>query len=223
MIKSKAWNWKIIDENLEKIWIEPSIESYYLLNRWKNQGKSVFLDLGCGLGRHTILFAKNGFNTKAFDLSPEAIKQTKKYAKQENLNIEFEIGDMINLPYSDNSIDCILCRNVISHTDTEGIKKIIFELKRVLKKDGECYLTLGSKETWGFKQTNWPLVDENTKIRMEEGPEKGIPHFYADYNLIIELFKEFSIETIYHLEDFYNKGDKVYSSHHYHVLIRKID
>lgn len=221
MIKSKAWDWKILDSNAEKIWLEPSIESYYLLNRWKMQGKQVFLDLGCGLGRHTILFAKYGFNTKAFDLSEDAINKTKKYAEQENLNIDLKIGDMLNLPYADESIDCILCRNVISHTDTEGMKKIVLELKRVLKHDGECYLTLGSKETWGFKQTDWPLVDENTKIRMDEGPEKGIPHFYADYNLIMELFKDFSIETIYQLEDFYNNNDKVYSSYHYHVLIRK--
>ena len=50
----------------------------------------------------------------------------------------------------DESIEAILCRNVISHTDTEGIKRIIKEIKRVLKINGECYLTLESKSTWGF-------------------------------------------------------------------------
>ena len=30
--------------------------------------------------------------------------------------------------------------------------------------DGEAYFTLGSKESWGFKQIHWPLVDENTRI-----------------------------------------------------------
>ena len=221
MVKSKEWNWEIVNGDNAKIWLEASVESYYLLNRWKKQGKKIFLDLGCGLGRHTILFAKEGFNTKAYDLSKNAIERAKEYAKKEGLDVEFKIGDMLNLPYKDNSIDCILCINVISHTDTEGMKKIISELKRVLNKDGECYLTLGSKETWGFKREEWPLVDKNTRIRMDDGPEKGIPHFYADYSLIQELFKEFKIEKISHIEDFWEEKGKKYNSYHYHVLIRK--
>jgi len=222
MIQSKEWNWEIVKRNSEEPWLEPSIESYYLMHRWKGQGKNIFLDLGCGLGRHTILFAKNGFNTKAFDLSENALERTKEYAEREGLDVEYELGDMLNLPYEDESIECILCRNVISHTDTEGMKKIVEELKRVLKKDGECYFTLGSKDTWGFKQEDWPLADPNTRIRMDEGPEKGIPHFYADYDLIKELFKEFEIKTIYQVEDFYEKDCNTYSSYHYHVLIRKV-
>lgn len=135
--------------------------------------------------------------------------------------LNLKCGDMLELPYENESFDSILCVNVISHTDTEGMKKVINEIKRVLKKDGEVYLTLGSKETWGFKQEDWPLVDPNTRIRMDEGPEKGIPHFYADYNLIKELFKDFSIEMIYQKEDFKESKDKVFSSYHYHIIIKK--
>lgn len=221
MVESKEWNWKILKDKEKKMWLEPSIESYYLLNRWKSEDKKDFLDLGCGLGRHTILFAKNDFNTYAFDLSEEAVSKTAETAKSEGLEVDFKIGDMLNLPYENESFDCILCRNVISHTDTAGMKKMVEELKRVLRKDGECYLTLGSKETWGFKQVDWPLVDENTRIRVEDGPENGIPHFYADYELVKELFKEFKIEYISHIEDFYEKNGKTTSSYHYHVLIRK--
>lgn len=222
MIESKGWNWNLVKEDKNCIWKNPSIESYYLLNRWKSQGKTKFLDLGCGLGRHSILFAKNGFNVYSFDISKEAIERTRKWAEEENLKLNYNVGDMLDLPYEDESMDSILCRNVISHTDTEGMKKVIKEIKRVLKKDGECYLTLGSKSTWGFSETNWPIIDENTKLKMEEGPEYNTPHFYADYNLIKKLFSEFKIELINHIEDFYEDNDKVYSSYHYHVLIRKI-
>ena len=128
---------------------------------------------------------------------------------------------MLHLPYEDDSFDCILCRNVISHTDTEGMKQIVKELQRVLKKDGECYLTLGSKDTWGFKQEHWPLADPNTRIRMDEGPEKGIPHFYADYELIKELFKDFTLEKIFQEEEFFEKENKTMTSYHYHVFIKK--
>ena len=35
IIESKGWNWKIVKDKKEKVWKKPSIESYYLLNRWK--------------------------------------------------------------------------------------------------------------------------------------------------------------------------------------------
>ena len=221
MIKSKGWDWKILKEDQEVIWKNPSIESYYLLNRWKSQEKRTFLDLGCGLGRHSILFGKNDFDVCSFDISDESIKRTKEWAESENLNFDYKIGDMIKLPYADEQFDCIYCKNVISHTDTEGVKKIIKELYRVLKHNGECYLTLCSKDTFGFKQENWPLIDENTRLKMEEGPEYEVPHFYADYELIKELFSEFRIIEIYQKIGYYEKEDEVFESYHYHVLIQK--
>lgn len=219
MVDSKAWNWDIVEGTHKQYWQEPATESYYLINRWLSQNKKDFLDLGCGLGRHTIQFAKAGFKVSGFDLSEVSIRKTEEYAKQSGVSVDLKVGDMLDLLYDDNSFDCIYCRNVISHTDTAGMKKIVSELKRVLKKDGECYLTLGSKQTWGYKQ-DWPVVDENTKIRVEDGPENGIPHFYADYELIQELFKDFQIIKIFHIEDFIMKK-QVISSFHYHVLIKK--
>ena len=166
--------------------------------------------MGCGLGRHTVLFASNGFDTYGFDISSDGLNKTKEWLDSLGLKANLVEGDMLSLPYTDELFDSILCRNVISHQDTCGVKKIIGELKRVLKSGGECYLTLGSKSTWGFKQTSWPLLDENTRLRMEEGPEYEIPHFYADYDLIKELFKDFKIEFINHIEDFYEANGRVY-------------
>ena len=80
---------------------------------------------------------------------------------------------------------------------------------------------MGSKDTWGFKQKDWPLIDENTRLRMEKGPEYKTPHFYADYNLIENLFEEFEILNIYQVVDYYKKEEKLYDSYHYHVLIHK--
>ncbi len=218
--KSLGWNWEIVSGEKENHWKNPAAESFYLLNRWRGQNKKNFLDLGCGLGRHTILFAKNGFEVRAFDISENAIERTKEWASAEDLNVDFQLGDMLELPYGDSSVDCILCRNVISHTDTNGIIKIISELKRVLREGGECYLTLGSKSTWGFKK-DWPMVDENTKLRMEEGPEYKVPHFYADYDLIQKIFADFTIHNLEHIGRFYEVDGELSESYHYHLLIEK--
>jgi len=223
MTKSKGWNWGMVTGSHADFWRVPSIEAFYLVERWRELGLTDLLDLGCGLGRHAILFGKNGFKVSCFDISEEAIAETKKWANVEKLEFDYQVGDMLDLSYSDTSFDAILCRNVISHTDTSGMKKVANELYRVLRPGGECYLTLGSKDTWGWKETDWPLIDENTKLRQENGPEDGIPHFYADYGLIKKLFQQFEILKIYQVEEFHENAseNKVYESWHYHVLIRK--
>lgn len=216
IVKSDCWKWNIVTSD---VWKSPSIESYYLLNRWHNVDN--ILDLGCGIGRHTILFASSNINVYAFDLSIDGINETKKWANQLNLNnIDYCVGDMLNLPYKDNMIDSIICYNVISHTNTQGVKKVISEINRVLKRGGEAFITLCSKDTWSYKQ-DWPKIDDNTLLKMEEGPEYKIPHFYADYELIKELFKDFEIIKLRHIEDFYTSNNKECKSYHYHILIKK--
>ena len=219
MIKSQGWDWKVVKGDFNEIWKTPCIESYYLLNRW--QDKKDFLDLGCGRGRHSIQFGRAGFNVYAFDISEEAIKSCKEWAESEGLTLNYQQGDMLELPYDDESIDCIMCRNVINHTDTLGVKKVISEIHRVLRSDGECFLTFCSKDSWAYKM-DWPKVDENTMLKMQEGPEYGVPHFYADYDLLLELFKDFKIENLEHVGSFYEHDDGRVTSYHFHLLIKKV-
>ncbi|MDD2993995.1 MAG: class I SAM-dependent methyltransferase [Pygmaiobacter sp.] len=220
MVQSKAWAWGKVGEKDIPHWKTPATESYYLASRWQQQAKQDFLDLGCGLGRHSVFFAKNGFRTSAFDLSRDAVEQTQKWARAEHLAITGTVGDMLALPYPDASFDCIFCKDVLSHTDTQGVKKIAADILRILKPAGECYLTLGSKKAWGFGQP-WPVVDENTKIRIEAGPENGIPHFYADIGLIEELFQKFTILSAQQVQDYINDGTLHSIGWHWHVLIQK--
>ncbi len=59
---------------------------------------SRILDLACGNGRHSILFARKGFETLGIDLSGFLINQAKKQLKEEykrfTKNLKFEIRDM---------------------------------------------------------------------------------------------------------------------------------
>ena len=81
---SKKWNW---EENKEDIWLKPSVESHYYGNIWQSKGFNNILDLGCGMGRHAILFAKMNFNVDAFDLSEYAINYLKVWAQEEKVKV----------------------------------------------------------------------------------------------------------------------------------------
>ena len=122
MVKSKAWNWNIA---FAPWWEEPATEVYSLLKRWQKQSFKKILDLGCGIGRHAVLFSENGFEVNACDLSKEGIEKLNKLIKAHNLSITTEISDMLSLPYNNKSFDGLVAFHTIYHTDDIGIKKTI--------------------------------------------------------------------------------------------------
>ena len=215
---SKAWDW---GRESNPIWLNPSEESYFIAQKWKDKNIKHLLDFGCGLGRHAIFFAKQGFEVSAFDLSTDGTDHLKEWAEKENLTIDVQNADMQDLPYVNNSFDALFAYHVISHTDTTGMKKIMSEISRVLKPNGEIYITLCSKETWSFKESGYPKLDENTVVKTAEGPEKGIPHFYVTLEDILDILADYEIENIRHTDNCYYAGKKQ-NSKHYFITARVI-
>ena len=127
----------------------------------------------------------------------------------------YYISDMKKLPFSDNIFDCIWAYHVISLTDTEGFLEILSEIERVLKPNGMIYLSMCSKETWSFQEANFEHIDENTIIKLTDGPEKDVPHYYVNFDDIFRLFKNFSVKRIRHIDDCYFDNNKQNSKHYY--------
>lgn len=201
----KGVNWAIVQSPD----LEPVDNCIYLAYKWKKSGYKDLLDLGTGLGRHAVYFSKQGFNVSAMDISDYAIQYLRNWAGKENLSINAQVGDMLSLPYSNHSFDCLFAYHVISHTDSIGVKKIISEIVRVLKPHGEAYLTFCSKESTEFTENWFYKLDENTLISQDEA-EKGVPHFYADPNDLKALLSNFNIELIKHTEycDLYRSSNR---------------
>lgn len=213
MYINKQWEWnKIKEHNMA----EPAEDIYWLAQYWKAQDYDAILDLGCGFGRHALFFAEKGFSVYAHDLSREGLQKLQHEADAEGVFIKSSMGYLNELPYDDNFFDAVLSYHVIYHNDTDGMKKTIDELYRVLKPNGNAYLSLISKNDPSYKDDEYETIDENVKVKYSL-PEDGIPHYYFNINQIQSLFSMFEIRRIKQVESFVPKRH----TNHYFILIEK--
>lgn len=211
----KAWNWNNITSTH---WNEPSEDIYYYLHLWSEKRNKKLLDLGAGIGRHSLLFAKNGFGVTAFDFSKEGLDKIENFADQLNLEIDLVNGNMNRLPFASQSFDFVVAYNSIYHTDYEGLIRTIYEIRRVLKANGEAFVTMLSKNDKSFIDGSGSLIAENTLMKKEEDGSI-LPHFFVDEEYIYKLFKSFHIISLKQIEEFHE--DKTFF--HYAIHLRKGD
>lgn len=102
----------------------------------------VVLDLGCGSGRHTMAMAMAGATrAHGVDLGAASLETAKSIAARAGLgNVEFRVGDALDLPYEDSTFDFIWCNGVLHHT--KDMERGINELHRVLKSGSQAFLYL---------------------------------------------------------------------------------
>ena len=120
--------------------LKPSVVALTALKKFEEENIKEIIELGAGLGRDTVFFAKNKIKVEALDYSPTAIKIIKKKAKDNNFSklVSTKHFDVRNkLPYKDNSIKGIFSHMLycMALTNSE-VEKLNNEILRVLKPGG---------------------------------------------------------------------------------------
>lgn len=205
-----SWIW---DSVTAEFWSEPSEDVYYLVARWKKSGRRRVLDLGCGMGRHSLLFAEHGFEVTALDLSESGLRKLRALATGRGLHIRTVQADLTRLPFGDGSFDAVLAYHSIYHVDSEGIVAAISELHRVMRPGAEVYVTFNSKSNPTYADPRNQVVDANVRMKQEEDGTV-LPHYYCDIDDIGRLFSGFDMIRVRQIEDMFNGR----SSWHYFVL-----
>jgi ubiquinone/menaquinone biosynthesis C-methylase UbiE len=214
---NKGWEW---DKAKEDVWMRPSEESIFMAHIWKSQGFRKVLDIGCGKGRHSLLFAEFGFDVSGVDISDSAVERSTELIKEKGFDSNICKADFRELPFPTMSFDGVFSFLTLSHSDTSGVKQALKEIHRILKSDGEMFISINSSNSRTFTSRKYQMLDKNTLIKTKEGPEKGEPHFYADYDLMMELLEEFHIISMNHTQTIYHNETKA-ESWNYFVRARK--
>ena len=191
--QSQHWE-KNFSSKPEMFGNEPSIAAVKSLNFFKNKK---IVELGAGLGRDTIFFAKNSIQVEALDYSQKAIEIIKNKSKNLNLTrfIKTQIFDVRKrLPFDDNSIDgCfshMLYCMALSNYDLENLNK---EILRILKPEGINIYTVRHTDDGDYKNGTHIGEDlyENDGFIVHFFSKDKIKHLSKGFEILeIEKFEE---------------------------------
>lgn len=168
------------------------------LNIFKDK---VCLDAGCGGGRGSVLMCELGAEEVfSYDLSKENCNTVERISVERDLPIAVRQGNLLDIPYLDNTFDIVWCNGVLHHTinPTRGLKEII----RVLKEDGYMWLYL-----YGAGGIYWYIIDfireklknVDSKIVLQELKKLGcstnkIAEFMDDWK--VPILEKYTVENL---------------------------
>jgi len=109
----------------------------------ENKGVNV-LEIGCGNGRDSIFFSREGLEVTAIDLSPDAIKIAKDNAKKAKVSVDF-IAEDIEKWTSDKTFDGIYSLSVLHST---SMKKSIKNIASMMNEGAMALLYLYKKSDY---------------------------------------------------------------------------
>ena len=190
--QSQHWE-KNFSNKPEMFGLEPSISAKKALNFLKEKKINNIIELGAGLGRDSIFFAKNNIKIQALDYSSSGIEKINHKIKKDNLSnyISTKLFDVrTKLPFEDNSVDACYSHMLYCMALTiADLQKLNNEIHRVLKPNGLNIYTVRHTNDGDFK--NGKHIGED--LYENDG---FIVHYFSEekVNSLLNGFKNISLE-----------------------------
>jgi SAM-dependent methyltransferase len=105
--------------------------------------KGRILDIGCGEGRHTLLFAEAGYAATGVDLQPLAIRRAKDFSKLKRVKggFQFVLGDVFSLPFRLNHFDVLIDYGCLHHVMKKDFSRYLKSTLPLLRPGGYFLLS----------------------------------------------------------------------------------
>lgn len=159
------------------------------------------LDIGCGLGRHTLAALRMGYKMTAIDFSETAVRATRQRVKTEGFEADVRCASMHALPFQDGRFDFAFSWCVLNHGPRFLFEKAITEAIRSLRFGGFLFGCVMSQNDSRFGNGRKVSAD---CFAFTEGPEAGVFHYFPterdiarvlSRNSVIERIDEVFLET----------------------------
>ncbi|MBZ3935774.1 class I SAM-dependent methyltransferase [Methanimicrococcus blatticola] len=202
-------------------------ELSWIQNRLKENG--FLLDAGSGEGRYLREFCFK-FPCIGIDISKNALIrsiESIRMAAEKKASPGFSfpehiVSNTVELPFSNEIFDGVLCLGVMQHLVLEDREKTAAEFYRTLKKGGLLFFEVFGEED--MRCSGEPAILENEKMEPRTFErQNGILYHYFDENEIKTLFEKNGFQTLelksIKKEKKYN-GES-YTRHHYRAVFEK--
>ena len=146
------------------------------------------LEAGCGDGRFLNELSEIGVeDLHGIDYSERAISFSKIFVSQANT----QTANLFSIPYENNYFNTIFLIEVLEHIKLDEVEKVLGELNRVLKKDGQLILTVPSKNVPTGSKHYQHFTSESLKNTLGQFFEikEIVGQDKAGFNLISFLYK----------------------------------
>jgi tRNA (uracil-5-)-methyltransferase TRM9 len=160
-----------------------------LAQRWR-QGR--LLNVGCAHGPDFLPF-KQDFELHGPDFSFEMLKQAQKYGRKFEFSANLVQADIRQLPYINEAFDWAIAVATYHHLkDEEDRLKALQELWRVLKPDGEAFITV-----WNRWQPRFIFKKRHQQVPWRNGSETLYRYYYLfSYGELERLAKKAGFKVL---------------------------
>lgn len=163
----------------------------------------------CGAGGNMPplgLFFEAGYETIGIEMDEQQIQKAEDFAKKHGMALNIRQGDIRQLPFKNEEIPYLYSFGTIFHMSKKEVRHTIEEIKRVLMKEGLCYINLLGKED--FRCGQGIQIGDGEYLQEECGMQ--IPHAYFEVDEADEYFKD--MEILYKENRIYERiyeGEKI--------------
>lgn len=193
MSQYKVWEKEYKDPKLVATSSEPQLDFKHFV-KWLRKDQKVslenlqVLDLGSGMGKHSLFLAERGSIVTGLEISDTALEVAKERARHAKLEVNFQKAD-IGKPWKLENESFNLALDVISSNSLNGAERenYISELYRVLKPGGYVFVRALCKDG-----------DKNAENLLLKFPGKEKDTYTMPGTGIVErVFSKEDIETLY--------------------------
>lgn len=231
-VDRKDWYKDVWSLDIKKqSWTENTVKEVdFLIKEMNLNGSERILDLGCGYGRHSLEFARRGYNVVGVDITKDYIDDARNEAKKEGLDCEFILSDIRDVNFN-NEFDVVInmADGAIGYLENDEENLKIFDvISRALKPGGYHFMDIMSADyadchypakLWDSGSKGITLScfewDKDSKILLYRqndfyfGEELTKPNF--DYGHPTRLFHSLEVDKI--MKDRGMKTIKKYSTY----------